>query len=686
MNITEKDEKRYLETIIKKIKDSYTNIDMKIERISKEITEAKKYIWENISQLDLAEKSANRISVHNAIDYAEKAKKEKERLEIMIKSPYFGRIDFKTKKENFEEGVFYIGIHSFSENSGSENIIYDWRAPLSSMFYDFELGDAYYEAPFSIVEGKITKKRQYKIKKGSMEYMLESSLNIGDELLQKELSQSTDEKMKNIVATIQREQNEIIRDENANIMIIQGAAGSGKTSIAMHRIAFLLYRYRGKISSDDILIISPNKVYADYISDVLPELGEENIPELGFEDLAKNILGENIKMQTFSEQVEELLVIKNQDNIKRVNKKSTIDFLNKLNEYIKIVEKEFFEPIDIEYNGYIVTKEEIKSRYDLYKNIPVFNRMNKLKKDIIYKLKNKILEDDKKWITRDSKKIEKKIEQMHKLKNAFEIYEYFFDYYGYNDLYKKGEKLEYSDVFPLIYIKLNVEGIDNGYNYVRHLLVDEMQDYTPIHYAVIKKLFNCKITIMGDKNQNINPYSSTSIEKISFVFPEAKSMELNKSYRSTFEIAEFSKSINKNVKTSTVERHGEKVTVNEYHSIEEEIEGILKNIKEFREGKYNSFAILCKSQKEATNLYKRLKDIDESISLLSFNDNKFVDGIVITSIHMSKGLEFDKVLIPKVDERNYQTEMDRNLLYVACTRAMHKLDISCSGKISNFIE
>lgn len=292
MYLTENEEKIHLLEVIQKLEQAYKEIDKQIEKTSNEIIETKKYIWNNIDQLDLAEKAANRMAVHDAIDFGEKANIKRIRLEKMIQSPYFGRIDFKSKGEKEEE--FYIGIHSFAEKAGGRNLIYDWRAPLSSMYYDFEIGNAFYQAPIGRIEGDITKKRQYKIKDGFMEYMIESSLNIGDDILQKELSQTTDQKMKNIVATIQREQNAIIRDEDTKVLIIQGCAGSGKSSIAMHRIAFLLYRFRGEISADDILIISPNKVFTDDISNVLPELGEENIPEMLFEEIANELFDATI--------------------------------------------------------------------------------------------------------------------------------------------------------------------------------------------------------------------------------------------------------------------------------------------------------------------------------------------------------------------------------------------------------
>ena len=221
--------------------------------------ESKKYIWENAAQFDKAEMAANRVSTQEEIEQGERAIIERQRLAKLILSPYFGRIDFAEAGASASLPV-YIGIHGFSDGGYTNNLIYDWRAPISSMFYDFESGPAFYTAPMGAIEGEVTLKRQYQIKNSVLEYMIESDLNIDDDILQRELSQSSDENMKNIVATIQREQNAIIRNESAKVLVIQGAAGSGKTSIALHRVAFLLYRYKRTLSSNNIMIISPNKV------------------------------------------------------------------------------------------------------------------------------------------------------------------------------------------------------------------------------------------------------------------------------------------------------------------------------------------------------------------------------------------------------------------------------------------
>ncbi len=681
---SEKEERVYLDEVIQKLKQAYKEVDIQIDEASKEILETKKYIWNNIDQLDLAEKAANRMAVGEAIDFGEKAKIKKARITKMIQSPYFGRIDFKAFGEG-EEKEYYIGIHSFSENRTRKNLIYDWRAPLSSMYYDFEKGKAFYQAPMGKIEGEITRKRQYKIIDSRMEYMLESSLSIGDDILQKELSQTTDEKMKNIVGSIQREQNAIIRDEDTRILIIQGCAGSGKSSIAMHRIAFLLYRFRGEISAEDILIISPNKVFTDYISNVLPELGEENIPELLFEEIADELMDGKIKFETHSEQMEELLLHEEDAYENRIREKSSLQFWKQLEEYERLLDNIIFTPNDIEIDGFIISKDELLKRFQSYQNHSVLTRIQLMGKDLIYRLKDLYIENEMKYSAKIATSIKKQLSQMLLFKSSMEVYRNFFQHFQCEELYQEKKKMEYADVFPYIYIKLYFEGSKVDLSHVRHLLIDEMQDYSPIQYAIIKKLFQCKITIMGDRNQNLNPHSTSSSEKIQTIFPEALCLELNRSYRSTYEITEFSRKISPSINIIPVKRHGKEVILYESSGEDDEIEQILNAIKEYHQENYHSFAILCKSQKQAMRLYAELKKVTDIVHLLGTREEKFKSGIIITSIQMAKGLEFDQVFIPFVNEENYHTELDRNLLYVATTRAMHKLEVSYTGKLSPLI-
>ncbi len=682
-NKSETEEKKYLEVILTKLREASQGLDEKMSDYSKVIQETKKYIWENISQFDSVEKTANRLSVHQSVDSAEEAAAEQRQIFKLINSPYFGRIDF-IRNDDLVEKSFYIGIHSFTNDKNYEILIYDWRAPISSMFYDFEVGKAFFTAPIGKINGEVSLKRQYKIRNSIMEYMIESSININDDVLQKELSSTSDEKMKNIVATIQKEQNFIIRNDTSNVLIIQGVAGSGKTSIALHRVAFLLYKYKKTLNSKNILIISPNKVFADYISSVLPELGEEEILEIGFDEIAEKEIGIQCKFQTFYQQVSELIDDVDDAIVKRIKYKATMDFVNEIDAFIEYANAEYFTPSDINIDTVNVSKEYLMRRYTAYNKIPIQQRLDLLATDIIESSRTS---DGKMLRSYVSKKIKSDILKMFKFKDALSLYEDFYNHIGKPELFqlKQKETLEFADVFPFVYLKIFFDGTESYY-YVKHLLVDEMQDYTPIQYAVLSKLFKCKMTILGDSSQSVNPYSSSSLEEINKIFTEADCVELCKSYRSTFEITNFAQKIQKNKKLIPIERHGEEPTITQCADKKEEFIEIKNSISHFLESNYGSFGIICKTQSQANEIYEAFKGTGNNISLLDGESKEFKNGIIITPAFIAKGLEFDQVIVPFACAETYHTDLDKSMLYIACTRAMHKLDLTYSGTVTSFLQ
>ncbi len=683
INKTKEEEILFLNKLRDLIEIKYKAVVESHTSTNQEIAQMKSYFWDNIADMDGAEKNANRMQILDVSVTNENTEMILKGLEKLRKSPYFARIDFQDAKE---ELLVYIGIRGFRNDVGYETIVYDWRAPVSSLFYDSEIGSASYNAPEGIVEGVVTLKRQYKIVNGHMEYMIESNVGIDDEILQKELSSTSDEKMKNIVATIQKEQNAIIRNEDANVLIIQGAAGSGKTSIALHRIAFMLYRFKHTIQSSDVLILSPNKVFANYISNVLPELGEDHIQEIGFEEIANGILGSKVKFQTFAQQVAYLLDTNDEAMKKRIEYKSSVTFYIELKEYLERFEEDYFKAHDIKLQGIKLSANQIVAFLNKIPKMPLKDKITKMKKDIPSKIKLFFSHKGLEWKAEYVELIKKEIQSMFPFKNANEIYANFYARNNQPHLYQKLEKnkLEYSDVFPLAYTKMFFEKVED-YGYVKHLLIDEMQDYTPIQYAVINQLFRCKMTILGDAYQAVNPYSAASIGKIRAVFENSKCVTLCKSYRSTIEIAEFAQSISPNPDIIPVERHGERPGVIGLVTNEEQIDAIRKLILEFRQSEYINIGIICRTSKMADELYRNLQEI-EGVHLLDFSSTEFEDGIIITSAHMSKGLEFDQVLIPNVSDEEYQSEMDRKMLYVACTRAMHKLTLTYVGEISKWLK
>ncbi len=681
-NRTEQEEKTYLEKIKERLLRAINDADAVAGSQAREMQESKDYLWENRAGMDHVEKVAVRQSITQIALTGENAAERKMRLAKLKENPYFGRIDFAEEGADHPEPL-YIGTFSFYDQREKENLIYDWRAPVASMFYDFELGRAHFESPSGTIEGKISLKRQYRIRNGVMEFMLESSLNIHDDILQKELSGTSSEKMKNIVATIQRDQNTIIRNEESRVLIIQGVAGSGKTSIALHRIAYLLYRFKETIKSEDILIVSPNKVFADYISNVLPELGEEKIRETGMEELADELLDGKIRFQTFTEQVSHLLVRRDEHFRERISFKAGFDFISKLNEFLVHVENEYFKPALLRVKRYPVPADYLQEKFKSYHRLPLFKRIASIVSDIVNDLN---FYNQYEVTAAERNQIRKDLEKMFKTLNLRTLYKEFYAWLGQPEMLKmqKGSRYEYADVFPLVYLKISLDGVQ-GYHDVKHLVIDEMQDYTPLQYSILSRLFPANKTILGDVYQSVNPYGSSDTEAIGRVFPNAETVKMVKSYRSTKEIVELAQRIRKNKEIEVVERHGETPVIKGCKNDEEELLEVRKMIDSFFESSYNSLGIICKTQSQAEHFHESMKEHYSQLYLLNSQSTAFVNGIIIATAHMAKGLEFDQVIVPFAGGSNYKTETDRQMLYIACTRAMHRLDLTYTVKRSLFL-
>ena len=674
-NQTEKQEKEYLKQIISFLKKVIGNTDASVKDHVDTLAEYKDYIWSN-KDIDPHEIRSMRESILNHFALGESVINKRKRLTKILAIPYFGRIDFLEKKENSNVMPIYIGIHTFYDPESRATLIHDWRAPVSSMFYDHELGEAGYRSPSGEIKGEISLKRQYRIRGGKMEFMIESALTVHDDILQKELSSNADDKMKNIVATIQREQNQIIRNEDIRTLIIQGVAGSGKTSIALHRIAYLLYTFRDSISSKDILIVSPNKVFSDYISNVLPELGEETVPETSMEQILSGVLEHKYKYQTYFGLVNELLEKPSSSLIDRIAYKASFGFISELDKFILHIENTYFKAADVKLTKYItIPAPFIEEQYLRFNRYPIRRRFDAMADYMLDMLK---IQYTFTVTTTGRNLLKKEIRLIFAGNNDIQVYKDFFKWTNNPGMFKmrKGHTLEYSDLAPLAYLHLALEGNGNQPFRVKHLLIDEMQDYSPIQYKVIQKLFPCRKTVLGDAGQSVNPYGSSTAETIQKSLTASEIMKLCKSYRSTFEITDFAQKIHPNAELEPVARHGEKPQILQFGSAVEELSGIMGLISTYRKSGYKSLGIICKTEQQARKMADMLKSYANDISFLSSQSSAFVQGIVITSAHMAKGLEFDEVIIPQTDERNYRSEIDKSMLYVAVTRAMHRLTLT----------
>ncbi|PBF52145.1 helicase [Clostridioides difficile] len=670
------DEIAHLIEINNKLDNAFKKAENLVDKLDKDYMDAKMYMVKNRGEIDPHEMFQNEQGLKQIDNYGAFMVKVRDKINKIKDSPYFARIDFRLKDMD-DESKYYIGRFAFDYED--ELIILDWRSPIASMFYDYEIGKAGYDAPIGWVDGEITRKRQFKIKNGKLEYALESSINIQDDILQKELSHTSDEKMKSIISTIQKEQNQIIRNDKADTLIIQGVAGSGKTSIALHRIAFLLYRFKDKISANNVIILSPNKVFGDYISNVLPELGEEPLCELSFENIAEVQLDRVINFESEKDPLE----INDAKWSERVRFKSTLDFVKLIDDYIKQMPNKIFIPKDYTFGSFTAKSDWIQSRFEAYNRYPVKKRLEKVAEDIHYKFESdNIMEEDLPKV----KSILKSLTGMLTIKNTLTLYKDFFKQMNISNMFVMAEKktLEWSDVYPFIYIHAAYEGIQED-KIIRHIVIDEMQDYTPIQYAVINLLFKCKKTILGDFGQLVNPNHTHTLDDMKQLYNGGELVMLNKSYRSTFEIINFAKKIQDISSLEPIERHGEEPALLKCNNEQDEINKIKIEIEEFKKSDNATLGIILKTDNDAKAVYDALRE-EYSVHLISSESSSFTKGVSITSIKMSKGLEFDEVIVPSVNNKTYYSDYDRSLLYIACTRAMHKLKLTYTCELTQLID
>ena len=724
-------EKEWLEKVLAEIRKQLDEKRNYKERFRKDYMETHKEMWDDIGSVSISNGLDQVVDFMQFINSTKMQKRSheftrklEEKYEQMLSSPYFGRMDFIENNDD-EVEKFYIGISNLI-NEEYDFLVYDWRAPVSSMFYEYEIGKAKYECPEGIINGKINLKRQYKINNGKVEYMFDSDINIEDDVLQEILGKSTDNKMKAIVTTIQREQNQVIRNEEYKNLIVQGPAGSGKTSVALHRIAYLLYKHREKIKPQNIVIFSPNDIFNDYISNVLPQLGEENMYQTTFKDYMNTSLGTEFKKEDYGQMMEYIFGHKDLYNyetrIKNIKFKSSLEFINILKEYLSYLEKKDrnFKDIMIK-DKLIISSKEIKELfYKDYASLPLKRRLQKIKnriqflmepyeKELIEEVANELLNSDstmtKKEIMNRSRSIVRnqiinvyneinritRFDLLYIYRKLFEKLDNFYKgsnikeikYYTLKNL--KYKKLNYEDQIALLYLK-GAMGDLPGTSEIKYVIIDEAQDYTPLQYEILNNLFkSANMTILGDLQQSINPYMNLgSYNNIAHIFPKDNTclINLTKSYRSTMEITKFARRIlNKEITDEYVERRGEEPVIFSLPTEEAIKEKLLEDIKVHKEKGYKSIGIITRTVKEAKEVYSFLKDKAPVKAILKDND-EYVSGIVVIPAYLAKGLEFDVALIYNAGDKNYNCEEERLLLYTACTRALHVLAIYYSGEIT----
>ena len=700
-----KNGREYLAHVTGTLRHRITQLDDSIEAGQKEIEGMHEYYWENYTEMDQYgyENFDNQQALLHEINASNEKIELRRRFRKMMDSPFFGRVDFCYEGDD-EPEIFYIGIANLAEENGGLPLIYDWRAPVSGLFYDFDKGPASYQAPLGEIHGDIAAKWQYKIRGGKMIYEFESDVKIDDEILKAELGSNGDVQLKNIIRTIQKEQNAIIRNTSDRITVIQGAAGSGKTSIALHRIAYLLYHDRKNLKSSSVLVLSPNGVFSDYISHILPELGEENIREMSFDLFAYKRLKNTVsdcedRYDLIERQISGLC------DEELLKEKQSRDFLDRMEGYLAELEDSLMNFRDIEHRGVVKKEQEIiELFYFKFMDIPLLSRMDAVAEyfiDEVETLKGFDLPEEE----RDA--VKSRFYRMYETRDLYVLYNRFLRQEGFPALpqvqYEK-RKLRYEDVYPVLYLKyrLETQQEDSG---VRHLIVDEMQDYSMIQYLIIQRLFKCKMTILGDREQTMDGDQQDVLTFLPKIFgKDIRRIVMNKSYRNTIEIASYANKLAGITEVELFERHGKPVEEKEFTGLTEALERVVKELRLEKqtvaeadedmpenaasetdgtetgeELSYETAAVITRTADEAREAYyilqKKLEaegfDTKERLSLLHRDSTNFKKGLTVTTFYMAKGLEFDQVfsVFPGTD----RSPIVQRARYIAATRALHEL-------------
>lgn len=541
-------------------------------------------------------------------------------------------------------------------------MIYDWRAPIASIFYDYDLGKAHFQTPAGTASGDIQRKRQIKFKDGAIDYVVESDTTVFDEVLQNELRQQKGGQMSTIISTIQKEQNKVIRDNRSKDMIIQGVAGSGKTSIALHRIAFLLYHFRNRITSDQVMILSPNRTFSRFIAQVLPELGEEPVTEWTIDQFGQT-LSDIADVPSRFQEIELLYLEKDPQLNERVRYLSSKKCVADLKGYLRKIEA--FSPQSILIGDYEYNAEFILRRYKAYEKKSIFQRFQLIAEDIFENLRTRPFQPKRKPT---KKQLVNRLKKMFNKTNSHQLYRDFLTEQGF----EMKKAVSYSDLFPIIYIRLFLEGMDE-FSKIHYLIIDEMQDYTPIQFEVFKKMFTCPVLLIGDFTQSLTTINEMHLPDVQNYYPNAQSIFLTKSYRSTYEIITCAKKIIDDHMIEPVLRHGMKPKKWVVSSQEEEISSILELVEQLRKQDLATIALITKTLVRAYEWRGLLENQGLACEVLTDESTSLQERLSICPLVQSKGLEFDAVIVVDADEATYPGLLGRQQLFVAATRAMHAL-------------
>ncbi|WP_124727610.1 RNA polymerase recycling motor HelD [Staphylospora marina] len=761
----EKEQQR-VDEVTRKIGERMAELERRAGGLKEEIVDIRRHFWDdvtvNLEDPDDALETAASIKQQAEV-LAERergfrsADKERNVLSRMKRSPWFGRIDFRESGETETERI-YLGISSFRDEETDEFLVYDWRAPISSLYYDAAPGPVSFTTPGGTVSGELKLKRQYVIRSGKIVSLFDTGVTIGDELLQEVLGRQSDVRMKNIVSTIQKEQNRIIRSERARLLIVQGAAGSGKTSTALQRVAWLLYRYRGSLTADQIVLFSPNPMFNAYISTVLPELGEENTKQLTFRELLEQRLGDKYRLEDPLAQMEEVLTSdgeKNKTRIAAIRYKASPAFMKLLDRYLEELGREGLVFRDVRFREEsIVTAAEILKQFRVTApETRLENRIRQLAEWILAKLDERAEEEKKKdWVdeeiqyldaetylkgdrrlrsqeksagrdgylrqrdvladivvSRAMKPVRRQVRNLRfvdtlkvyrrlfesprraaRLTDGGELPEHWADICRETLKRLDNRFLSAEDATPFLYLTERIEGTEID-NTIRHVLIDEAQDYSPFQFAFIRRLYpRARITVLGDFNQAIFAHSAEQdiFAALPRLFNEdsVETFVLSKSYRSTRPIVEFTRKLipdGENIEPFNREGAKPKLTVlKERSSLPDLVAG---RIRELLAAGHGTVAVICKTARECHEACEALRE-RIPVKRITAETASFDKGALVIPSYLAKGIEFDAVIVWDASRKAYGEERDRKLFYTTCTRAMHELHLFCPGEPNPFVK
>lgn len=746
-------EQKHLDNVLKQIKEREKSLKKSIKSAEGEARDINSHFFDDV-KLDYDGYSTSMetaLSIHqqqqllsereHAWQHSAKQLSTAERLE---KRPYFARIDFKEQGEKKPETI-YVGLGSFADKN-DHFLIYDWRAPISSIYYDGKLGKVSYNSPEGEITVDMTKKRQFMIKDGKIINMFDTNESIGDQMLLEVLSEKSSTQMKSIVTTIQREQNKIIRNTSADLLFVQGAAGSGKTSAILQRIAFLLYRYRGNLTSSDVIMFSPNQLFNDYIKNVLPEMGEQNMVQMTYwQFVARRLPGMNVEnlFKQFEDQTADTNISKFKDSVNFFNLLTR--YAKHLNERGMIFKNIYFRDKKKPY----FDKKKIKEIYYSYnQNYNLANRIDATREELIKMLNRKIAPEARKaWVSRtieglsqeqlndlydrpdqefESEKkeeaflgrkivlaalkgVHKRILHNHFINMRAQYLSFLRAVPKMMDLGKwdideaewmkhveevkenfKSHNIAMNDVSAYLYLYDLITGRRTDFE-MRYAFIDEIQDYTPFQLAYLKYNFpRAKFTMLGDLNQAIftKDESRSLLKQISGLFDPEKTdvVQLTKSYRSTKQLTDFTKQIlRQGEKIEAFNRQGPKPVIWGRKTDKDTVNVLVKVLKE-NEAQHFTAAIITKDLASARFVHEQLKAKGEKATLIATANQRLVDGTLVIPSYLAKGLEFDAVIMWGASKENYHQLDETQLVYTITSRAMYKLDVIYTGTKSPLLD